>query len=964
LASYDQQRRELNSEIESLSTSVLAESEALTAAKDRLSTLVRESGSEKDHVLVSQGEIDNKNTKQAELQAQYSKFQEQSLSSASVLADIHNRRRQLAEREAKLSADANKLKTEDGRLQATIAEKLGLATELQGRLEICTGDLSALTAERDRVVVTRRETHGRIKEIEAKVGEAQREATRLQSQCETLSKLQDSYTGLYTGVKTVLQAAKGQGSGDRGRGTGVSGWGTDSRPLSPVPRPPDLAGVIGIVASLIEVPKDLEIAVEVALGGHLQDIVVERWAHAEDAIEFLKRTKGGRATFLPLDSMRGGSPTGRRTAVQGVPGVIGIASDLVKYDTRLTRIMEQMLGQTIIVENLIVARKVMEGMVSSGQIVTLAGEIVRPNGSLTGGATRTQTEGAMLFRVRGLRELPEQIRQVLARQGDLEKSLGIERDRERTIDARLTEMEGLERKLSQNKRGLEDDEAKSRRLLDRFRQEAEFQSRLSHQAATERTEVESKRRELLGKQAEAEKAGEAARRRQDDQRQRMEAFLAERARDQEGFNELRTRVAVMDKAIESERILMANHHLGLRRQEAQKEAKLERREALLAETSQLDAEVAFLGREKVDIERQLEALDTCIEPALSRLTELDTEETVLLHEESALKAKVLTAERQLVQANSVAQRCGEDLANLRERMEAEGIDLVPEGSPFAEGPGPGGQPWQLSPGMTSKVVIATEAYSSGSLQVVVDVGHGSNAGETNLPAEPSAQIAADPIVMKRRIDRLRGQLRSIGPINASVIDEYEETQSRHDFLDAQIRDLTESEKSLREGIAILDTEAKKRFDEAFETLGREFKRFFAQLFGGGTAKLVRADENEGGGGIDIIAQPPGKRLQSLSLLSGGERALTATALLFAILKVNPAPFCLLDEVDAALDESNVGRFVGALKQLSENTQFIVITHNRGTVEVADTLYGISMNSDGASKMVSLKLEEGAAIEVA
>ncbi|MDO8671448.1 MAG: AAA family ATPase, partial [Dehalococcoidia bacterium] len=182
LASYDQQRRELNSEIESLSTSVLAESEALTAAKDRLSTLVRESGSEKDRVLVSQGETDNQNTKQAELQAQYSKFQEQSLSSASVLADIHNRLRQLAEREAKLSADANKLQTEDGRLQATIAEKLGLATELQGRLEICAGDLSALTAERDKVVVTRRETHGRIKEFEAKVGEAQREATRLQSQ--------------------------------------------------------------------------------------------------------------------------------------------------------------------------------------------------------------------------------------------------------------------------------------------------------------------------------------------------------------------------------------------------------------------------------------------------------------------------------------------------------------------------------------------------------------------------------------------------------------------------------------------------------------------------------------------------------------------------------------------------------------------------------------------------------------
>ncbi|MBI2864248.1 MAG: AAA family ATPase [Chloroflexi bacterium] len=964
LASFARQERELAGEIESLNGGIVAETEALAAARERLTGLLTESGSGRDRVLASQGEMENHNARQADLQTQLSQLREQSSAASSLVADLGSRLHQLEERDARLSAEVSGRKVEDERLRAAIGEKLDLVAELRQRLDASARDLSDLAAERESHLLSRRETHARIKEIETKVGEAQREAARLQSQFETLAKLQDSFTGLYTGVRTVLQAAakgsvaSGQRSGDERRGPengalNARGLTTDHRPLT-TDKSPTLRGIVGIVASLIEVPQNLEAAIEVALGGHLQDIVVEKWAHAEEAIEFLKRTRGGRATFLPLDSVRVPSGRGRVLGAPNLPGVIGVAADLVKYDARLMQVIRQLLGQTVVVENLAVARKVMEGLAGAGQIVTLSGEIVRSNGSLTGGATRLQAEGAMLFRVRGLRELPEQIGQVVARQRDLERSLGAERDGERQLDAKLADLEAKERRLGQSRRALEEDEAKAGGAVDRLRQEAEFQSRLDRQADAERAEMEAKRRDLIDRLAEATRASGVTRSRLVEQQQAMEAFLTERAKDRERFNDLRTSMAVMEKAIESERNVVAERQAALRRQEAQKEAKLERSKSLSAEASQLEAEAGFLRSEKADLDRQVEALDACIEPALIRLTELDAEETVLLAEESDRRAKVLEAERQLVQANSVVRRCDEDLANLRERMEAEGIDLLPDGFPFAEGTGLGGQAWQLSLGLRGGTATMTENSTSGSLQVMVEDASGNNGGERGLPLEPPVQTAADPAVMKRRIDRLRSQLRSIGPVNASVIDEYEETRSRHDFLDVQIRDLTQSEASLRDGIALLEAEAKKRFDEAFETLGREFKQFFAQLFGGGTAKLVRADE---GDGIDIVAQPPGKRLQSLSLLSGGERALTATALLFAILKVNPAPFCMLDEVDAALDESNVGRFVDALKRLSANTQFIVITHNRGTVEVADTLYGISMGSDGVSKMVSLKLSE-------
>nr|MBC8249709.1 AAA family ATPase [Anaerolineales bacterium] len=230
--------------------------------------------------------------------------------------------------------------------------------------------------------------------------------------------------------------------------------------------------------------------------------------------------------------------------------------------------------------------------------------------------------------------------------------------------------------------------------------------------------------------------------------------------------------------------------------------------------------------------------------------------------------------------------------------------------------------------------------------------------ETGDHVPPLSPSAEPPPELEEEIGRLRAQIKHIGLVNPNAPAEYEEVLERYNFLTAQAEDLDEAAKDLRQVIGELDELMERDFRETFEAVSREFEEYFVSLFGGGAAELVLTQPDDlMETGIDIVARPPGRRKQSLALLSGGERALTAVALIFAILKTSPTPFCFLDEVDATLDESNVGRFREALQELSERTQFIVITHNRGTVEVADTIYGISMGEDSASRVISLKLDE-------
>jgi chromosome segregation protein len=329
--------------------------------------------------------------------------------------------------------------------------------------------------------------------------------------------------------------------------------------------------------------------------------------------------------------------------------------------------------------------------------------------------------------------------------------------------------------------------------------------------------------------------------------------------------------------------------------------------------------------------QELATLQQDLEPARQERAQLESRERSLGAELAAGQQGLLAAERGLLEAESDVRLRSEEMDALRQNIEAEGLVPMDSGEVMVGD----GEDASVPAWLTSR-----EDGFEGPLP----------------PMRGGAQV--EPSRLKERMAELRRELRSLGPVNAQAQADYSESKERYDFLRAQMEDLREAEGSLQAAISELESLIRKRFQSTFKQVNREFQRYFTTFFGGGSAELVLTrPQDDGGAGIEIVAQPPGKRLGSLAMMSGGERALTAVALLFALLQANPSPFCVLDEVDAMLDEANVGRFVEELRRLAERTQFIIITHNRRTIEMADAIYGVSMGGDSTSTVLSLRLAE-------
>jgi chromosome segregation protein len=386
---------------------------------------------------------------------------------------------------------------------------------------------------------------------------------------------------------------------------------------------------------------------------------------------------------------------------------------------------------------------------------------------------------------------------------------------------------------------------------------------------------------------------------------------------------------------------MTSAQAGHRRLLEQVAQKRERAAALAAQERDLAAGMAAAQQNLGLLSAELGELEALIAPAEAVVARSEAQQSELAALEGAGRGRLLDAERGSARAAVDVTRAQEELAKLQAQIEAEEALRVPG---LLNGQSNGAESAEEMPG------LADFPH-----QLRLDLG-AANGKLSPLMAVQESPLPPEQV--KRLVDRLRAQMRALGAINPNAIAEYEETRQRYTFLSTQADDLHQAGKSLRAVVAELDAIMKKRFAETFRAVAEEFKRFFGLLFNGGTARLVLTDPDDPAmTGIDIVAQPPGRRMQSLALLSGGERALTATALLFAILAVNPTPFCMLDEVDAALDEANVGRFTQTLQTLAERTQFVLITHNRVTMEMASALYGVSMGDDGTSRVISLKLEE-------
>jgi len=875
----NQQSQDLAQEIASLEANRAAQLERVTEAQEELNRAEARLQERLIHLRGAQEQLEARRREREGILKELAEAQNRAFQLATDAADRRNRLAQLHERREELGreVEAHRKTLADHQAQmATLQEQI---ETLKGELETLRAEIDSLTLQRQEIERESEASRQRQAQLQAALAKSRQEEIRLQARYELLERMEQEESGHHVGAEAVLRAAR------------------DGR----------LRGIIGSVASLMQVPPELETAIEAALGPHLHDIVVETLADAEAAVRFLKRTGGGRATFLPLDRIM--APA--KTSPPVTEGMIGPAVDLVKFEPRLTKVGHYLLGRTVIVRDFETALRLLARL-RSLQVVTLTGEVIGSDGAVTGG---------MLARQREWRQLPQHLAQVRKRRSELEKECQAEEANQRRLLDRLAALEKKGGEIEAKEDIKLEELASQERQAELLEQEMGWRRAIEDQLRSEIRALDEKEalltEELEGlkeKEAEVQKQILALKAQLDALGvEELEARLAE----------LKTAVAVAEQSCENQRAILQDLKAGLIRLDGQISAKKEKQEKLAVESRDLIARIEELRSESNELMAQIQAVAQLIEPVEAELAALESEQVEMEATEARLRPLLREYESLQGQAMLEVERRKDELTSLLRQIENDLGPVEMEAGDYV----PRQPPLPLKP-LVSALPVAEE-----------------------IPQ------------LEEEIGRLREQIRRIGPVNPNAPAEYEEVLERYNFLTAQAEDLEEAARDLHQVIGELDELMKRDFRETFEAVRREFKEYFVSLFGGGAADLILTKPSDlMETGVDIVARPPGRREQSLALLSGGERALTAVALIFAILKVSPTPFCFLDEVDATLDETNIGRFREALRELSKRTQFIVITHNRGTVEVADTIYGVSMGEDSVSRVISLKLDEVTARE--
>ena len=821
----------------------------------------------------------------------------------------------LAEAEARMAA----LSEQRERLQAEIASLERDRNEQMASLKVWAAEFATrrqqciqMAPAVQRSARTLAETETRLAQALATVARRQEEIRILSTEIDSaevrLEAAQGSQIDLPApdaGVRALLQAG-GRVAGEEAAEGG------------------QIEGIVGMVGELLRVPAGLERAIEAALADSLHAIVVERQEDALAAIELLVSEDLGRATIIPLSDMGAPHPLN----LMEERGVLGVASELVRCDHRYRPLVDALLGRTIVAENLGVARRLLRR--GLGSVVTLDGILSRPQGSITAGSAKVIRQSFVHQREVG--ELPEQLTRLRATHneatGALEQGQRASAEAQQSRDGLAPEVERLRADMTSAE--------------DAFRhQRARLPSAAARLSALHARRHDAQRALSDGEQAleAAQGAAERASAQAEEHeasRDRLREELEELAASQESNVRTMAERSARLAALEAEREPLRQLRQGQTASMARVEQELTHREELIGpleeELKTVHGRLEANRQELEEKTREAEAAREELEPARSSVAQLESRQRAMSDELVTARSRALAAERAQLDAEATVRLRSEELESLRERLQEEGFSPSPEGEvlPLESGEGP--PAW-----------LAIERPSA--------------AGDDEPPPMRGG-AQADPIALKDRIGELRGEIRRLGPVNEQAETDYAESRERYDFLTGQIGDLQEAEASLLDAIQELERIIKERFSATFQQVQSEFQRYFETFFGGGQAELVLTKPDERGlPGVDIMAQPPRKRVRSLQMLSGGERSLTAVALLFALLHINPSPICVLDEVDAALDEANVGRFTDALRQLAVRTQFIIITHNRRTIEMADTIYGVSMGEDSTSTLLSLRLSD-------
>ncbi|MEW6696183.1 MAG: chromosome segregation protein SMC [Bacillota bacterium] len=659
------------------------------------------------------------------------------------------------------------------------------------------------------------------------------------------------------------------------------------------------SGICGAVADLIKVPKGFETAIEAALGGALQNLVTETSAQAKAAIEYLKQQNLGRATFLPLDSLRP-TPAGEwENKAMGLTGVIGLAADLIETEPKYRPVVALLLGRLVVVDTLDNAIQTAKQMQQRLRIVTLGGELFHPGGSLSGGGA-VRNAGGMLHTRRERDELAQNVQELHVQIHELTEFQTQKQIQQRDLNGRLQDYQQQLVDLGLELQAAEMELSKANDELNRANQR-------SQESRWEIANIEQEIGHWV--KTEAEAAAKLA-----TLEQELAKLQDQLAATQAGLAADRDQKAQLEGTVHQEKVRQAELRqeiLGLQKITDRLEKEYQDKKMSIASAEAL---LVHLNNRIRELEQQRSQLD-------QDLQRLGQEQSLALED---LKAKQAQQE---AEAEALKQ-----LENRWQRLQ---------------------QQWQQTQEQIH-ILELQQARNQTELELLI-----SRLQEYGI--EDPTQITVEPVAGKRQakadLQEMKGQMAALGPVNAAAEAEYQEVLERHRFLLGQKQDLEESRTSLEQLVEELNRLMSGQFENAFAIINQNFNTVFQQLFGGGGASMTLTGGDTLTCGIDITARPPGKKNQSLSLLSGGERALTAIALLFAILKYKPSPFCVLDEIEASLDEANVKRFADFLSRTSDEVQFIVVSHRKGTMERADALYGVTMDEAGVTRLLSLSLEE-------
>lgn len=875
IAALERERERLIAETSSARESARTREDAKAGLRSSIEKLSADSASDEKELASAETRHDALSRELEQKEAELESHKQSMMDRMNRLSDAKSRLSRLDAMKAALQA----------RIAAIGSEKAIVSAEgdkLSRENAECEAEEKEICAGIDELRSNQNEAVKKLNDIRFEMDSASQRERRLEGELNTvrsrrkvLAEMKRAHEGYYSSVRDLLRDAE--------RDTSLSEL------------------IEGVVAELISVPAEYELAIEMALGSALQNIVVPTEQEAKQVIEYLRRKKYGRATLLPVSAMRPRLLTAEERSYIDIDGCFGIASELIKFSPRYRGIAENLLGRTVIVRDLDVGIAINKKARSSFRIATLQGDIMNPGGSMTGGSIQKR-EFSLLGRQRELEQLEKKSKEIAASiEAESERIRGLEASLE-PVNAEIAAYAESIRKLDIKRAALKEKHDIVLQYVEKNRLQLEkYDSELS-QINDNITDLDIEANEAV----ELESGLNSGNASTQEDIKRVQAEITA----------LREKVQAAADALTSVKLKALSNSKELASAKADLE-RLERELKAFADSTERNtASSASIASEIVKLRDELSGMNAGISTERTKVDEL-TDEMHSLEEERAAKLRLVDELRARRDSESA------ELTEKRERMHKFELNL-------------------------SKLQMELDNMTERIWQ------------DYELTYE-NALAYRHPIAVSAshtRANELRNEIRSLGEVNTASVEDYRNVVERHAQLKTQCDDLKQAELDLTEIIKRLTVTMEKEFAEQFAKIRENFSATFTELFHGGKAELMLSDSSDIlNCDIDIIAQPPGKKLQLLSLLSGGEQALTAIALLFAILKLKPTAFCILDEIDTSLDEANVDNYAEYLKNYSANTQFIIITHRKGAMAICDSLYGVSMEEKGVSQLISARFND-------